>query len=497
MTVRRVMGLETEYGIAVPGQPQVNPMSAATRLVTAYAAARRVADRWDYEEERPLRDARGFDLSRELADPGLLTDEDAGMANLVLANGARFYVDHAHPEYSSPEVTGPLDAIRWDRAGEQVLADAAAAVQAAGGPLITLYKNTTDNKGASYGSHENYLMSRETPFSSIVTGLTPFLVTRQVFCGAGRVGLGQDGRTPGFQISQRADFIEAEVGLETTLKRPIINTRDEPHADAAVHRRLHVIIGDATLCDVATLLRTGTASLTLALIEAGWLDDRLTLADPVAEVRAVSRDPDLVHRLRLADGRRLTAVQVQREYCDLARKLVDDRGEADAETLLVLDRWEQVLDALDTDPMALTGQVDWIAKRAVLDGYRSRDDLDWSHARLAAVDLQWADLRPEKGIHRRLAAAGRIERLVTDAEVAAAVTAPPTDTRAYFRGRCVAKFGPAVTAASWDSVILDLPGAAALQRIPTLDPLRGTQAHVGALLDGCDTPADLLAAIRG
>jgi proteasome accessory factor A len=376
-----------------------------------------------------------------------------------------------------------------------VLAGAAAAVTAGGGPLITLYKNTTDNKGASYGCHENYLMSRQTPFSGIVSGLTPFLVTRQVFCGAGRVGLGQDGRHAGFQISQRADFIEAEVGLETTLKRPIINTRDEPHADADVHRRLHVIIGDATLCDVATLLKTGTTSLVLALIEAGWLDDRLALADPVREVRAISHDPDLAHRVRLADGRRLTAVQVQREYCDLARKFIDDRGVPDAETQLVLERWERVLDALETDPMQLTGQIDWIAKRAVLDGYRDRDGLAWDHPRLAAVDLQWADLRPEKGIHRRLSATGRIELLVTDEEVASAVTTPPPDTRAYFRGRCVAKFGPAVTAASWDSVIIDVPGSSALQRIPTLDPLRGTHAHVGALLDRCDTPADLLAAI--
>ena len=255
MSVRRVMGTEVEYGVAVPGHPHVNAMALSTQVVTAYAGVDGTSGRarWDYEEEHPLRDARGFELERGAVDPSALTDEDPGLANLILTNGARLYVDHAHPEYSAPETTRPRDAVLWDKAGEVVIARAAArASSAPGAQPINIYKNNTDNKGASYGTHENYLVSRDVPFPELAAAIIPFFVTRQVVCGSGRVGIGQDGRLSGYQLSQRADFIEAEVGLETTLKRPIINTRDEPHADAAVHRRLHVIIGDATLCDVAT-----------------------------------------------------------------------------------------------------------------------------------------------------------------------------------------------------------------------------------------------------
>src|ERR1041384_6697673 len=221
MSVRRVMGTEVEYGISVQGQPLANPMVASSQVVNAYAPptvrARRA--RWDFEEESPLRDARGFDMSRQIADPTQLTDEDPTLANVILTNGARLYVDHAHPEYSSPEVTSPRDIVRWDKAGERImLAAVRRLADAPGMAPLNLYKNNTDGKGASYGTHENYLMRRSTPFADIVVHLTPFFVTRQIVCGAGRVGIGQDGSTPGFQISQRADFFEVEVGLETTLK---------------------------------------------------------------------------------------------------------------------------------------------------------------------------------------------------------------------------------------------------------------------------------------
>src|SRR3954464_896381 len=270
MSVRRVMGTETEFGISVAGHPHANPMVASSQVVNAYASATLKARRarWDFEEESPLRDARGFDMSRTVADPSQLTDEDLGLANVILTNGARLYVDHAHPEYSTPEVTTPLDAVRFDKAGERIMLDATRlALQLPTAPSITLYKNNTDNKGASYGAHENYLMRRSTPFADIVRHLTPFFVSRQVVTGAGRVGIGQDGREHGYQITQRADFFEVEVGLETTLKRPIINTRDEPHADPEKYRRLHVIIGDANLAEISTYLKVGTTALVLSMIE--------------------------------------------------------------------------------------------------------------------------------------------------------------------------------------------------------------------------------------
>jgi Pup amidohydrolase len=503
MSVRRVMGIETEYGISVPGQPGANAMVSSSQVVNAYqaaTAARARRARWDFEEENPLRDARGFDLAREAADSAQLTDEDLGLANVILTNGARLYVDHAHPEYSAPECTNPLDAVLWDKAGERVMAEAAAkAATLPGGPTIQLYKNNTDNKGASYGCHENYLMSRATPFADIVRHLTPFFVSRQVVCGAGRVGRGADGRDDGFQISQRADFFEVEVGLETTLKRPIINTRDEPHADPDKYRRLHVIIGDANMSEISTYLKLGTTALVLAMIEDRFLARDLSVETPVAELRAISHDPSCRHLVMLRDGRRMTAIQLQLEYLELARKYTEDKYGADVDdaTADVLDRWESVLSRLADEPMQLARELDWVAKLEIVEGYRARDGLNWNHPRLQLVDLQYADVRPDRGLYNRLVARGRFARLLAEPAIERAMLEPPEDTRAFFRGRCLRQYPEAVAAASWDSVIFDIPGRESLQRVPTLEPLRGTKAHVGSLLDRCRTAADLVSALTG
>lgn len=505
MSVRRIIGTETEFGIAVFGQPSANPMVSSSQVVNAYASstlqARRA--RWDFEEESPLRDARGFDMSREAADPSQLTDEDFGLANAILTNGARLYVDHAHPEYSTPEVTNPLDAVRYDKAGELIAYDAGRfAGMVPGAGQFLLYKNNTDNKGASYGAHENYLMKRSTPFHEIVRNLTPFFVSRQIVCGAGRVGIGQDGREHGFQISQRADYFEVEVGLETTLKRPIINTRDEPHADPDKWRRLHVIIGDANMSEISTYLKIGTTNLVLSMIEDGFIDRDLSIEQPVRSLHEFSHDWSLQHRVQMTDGRMLSAIEIQLEYLDLARKYVDDCGPSgdeniDTQTADVLARWESVLTRLESDPMSLAGELDWVAKLKLLQSYRDRDGLDWDHAKLHLVDLQYADLRPDKGLYFRLVNSGRMQRLLADPEIEHAVHHPPEDTRAYFRGRCLEKYAASIAAASWDSVIFDLPGHESLQRVPTLDPLRGTKAHVGELLDRCDTAESLFQALTG
>ncbi|GAB7189568.1 depupylase/deamidase Dop [Kineococcus sp. NUM-3379] len=526
MSVRRVTGIESEYGVIAPGEPGANPMLLSAQVVNAYAApqggpAGPARARWDYEDEAPLRDARGFEVERSRAHPSQLTDtgrrdkravptvsaelaetDDPTTANVILTNGARLYVDHAHPEYSSPEVTTPRAAVLWDRAGERVVLESVRRIAATPGLApVNVYKNNTDGKGASYGTHENYLMDRATPFAEIVRHLTPFFVSRQVLCGAGRVGIGQDSRRPGFQISQRADFFEVEVGLETTLKRPIINTRDEPHATAEKYRRLHVIVGDATMCEVATLLKVGTTSLVLAMVEAGALDGgpagELLLAQPVAELHAVSHDPSLRHRVRLRDGRRMSAVQLQWAYLEAAAAFVAARGGPDPDTAEVLTRWESVLTRLERDPALCAREIDWVAKLRLLQGYRDRDGLGWDSARLQAVDLQWSDVRPEKGLYLRLAERGQVERLLSEEEIAAAVVQPPEDTRAYFRGQCLQRYGANVAAASWDSVIFDVAGRGALQRVPTLEPLRGTREHVGALLERCETAEELVAALTG
>ncbi len=502
----RVFGIETEYGISALGQPlgeELHPMQLSNHVVKAYAdhtGRQERAAGWDYETESPLRDVRGYEIDRASAHPDQLTDSDLGMANVILTNGARLYVDHAHPEYSGPEVTTAREAVRFDQAGDRVMAIAAAEATRRLGRPVRLYKNNTDGKGASYGTHENYLLDRRTPFDRIVTQFTPFLVSRQIVTGAGRVGLGQASGTPGFQLSQRADFFEAEVGLETTLNRPIINTRDEPHADAAKHRRLHVITGDANLSEISTYLKVGTAALVLAMISSGGLGTNLRLLRSVPAMQTVSHDPSCTARLELADGRTMTAIQLQQAYLDACSTWHDGPGadlsaEHRDENDDLLNRWQGVLDQLRRDPTELADQLDWVAKLALLESYRSRDALGWDAAKLSLIDLQYADVSPQRSLYAALVARGKMRRLVDDDAVERARTQPPADTRAYFRGRVMEKFAPNVVAASWDSVIFDVPGRTALQRVPLLDPLRGTQAQVGELLDGCTDVAELFTAL--
>ena len=418
---------------------------------------------------------------------------------MILTNGARLYVDHAHPEYSSPEVTNPRDGVLWDKAGERVMARAASLVpHLPGGREVRLYKNNTDNKGASYGTHENYLMRRSTPFADIVKHLTPFFVTRQVITGAGRVGIGQDGRGTGFQLSQRADYFEVEVGLETTLKRPIINTRDEPHADPEKYRRLHVIVGDANLSEISTYLKLGTTALVLAMIEDGFLDLDLLLSHPVREMHAVSHDPSLAHQVTTVSGRSLTALQVQLELCEQARKYVEDRlgSDVDAQTADVLARWESVLDRLLTDPMQPVRRAG--LGREALDHERVPGARRPGLGRLPAAPGRPAVQRRRPREGPGAAAAGARQPAAADhrrgGRPAPSRHRPRTPARTSAASASAA-YGPDIAAASWDSVIFDLPGQDSLQRVPTLEPLRGTRAHVGALLDANPTATELLAAL--
>jgi hypothetical protein len=288
------------------------------------------------------------------------------------------------------------------------------------------------------------------------------------------------------------------VGLETTLKRPIINTRDEPHADADKYRRLHVIIGDANLSEISTYLKVGTTALILTMIEEKALGADLGIADPVSELRAVSHDPSLKHLMRLRDGRKLTALDVQWAYLDRVRSFVDDRygSDIDEQTADVLDRWESVLDRLGRDAFLCADELDWVAKLRLLEGYREREKLAWGSHKLQLVDLQYSDVRPEKGLYHRLVSRGSMKTLLTDEQTRTAMTEPPEDTRAYFRGRCLAQYASEVVAASWDSVIFDV-GRESLVRVPMMEPERGTRKHVGALFDRCDTAKDLLETLTG
>src|SRR5204862_5898170 len=325
MAIPKVCGIETEYGIVLRGAAESNPIMASSLLINAYVNQLQRKVGWDFEDESPGRDARGF--ARE----GTMAPEvETHLVNAVLTNGARYYVDHAHPEFSTPECADALQCVLYDKAGERILARS---MVAAGNVLppdqsVVIYKNNSDRKGNSYGTHENYLMDRATPFGRIVQHLLPFFVTRQVFTGAGKVG-SEVASAPDvtFQLSQRADFFEEEVGLETTLKRPIVNTRDEPHADAQKYRRLHVIVGDANLAEIPAFLKVGTTSLVLSMIEDDWFGDRdFTLQAPVAAIRRVSYDMTLAEPMASADGTSMTALELQWEYFDLARKYSDEHG---------------------------------------------------------------------------------------------------------------------------------------------------------------------------
>ena len=498
MAVPKVCGIETEYGIVLRGGDS-NPIMASSILVNAYVqtlgrhdiAGRPSRVSWDFEDESPGIDARGFTAA------GAMPPEvETHLVNAVLTNGARFYVDHAHPEYSSPECRTALSATLYDRAGELVLRRSmdAARTSLPPGQEIVVYKNNSDGKGNSYGTHENYLMDRSVAFNRIVATIMPFFVTRQIFCGAGKVGseFPGTGDSVEFQLSQRADFIEEEVGLETTLKRPIVNTRDEPHSDSQRYRRLHVIVGDANMSEFATYLKLGSTSIVLAMIEDGAFDGRsFALAAPVQAMRQVSWDLSLRRPLEMADGRRMTALEVQWEYLGLAERYALQRGlEAVGDDVgqEVLANWKSVLEDLESDPALTADRLDWTAKLRLIGGYRERHELRWNNARLAAMDLQYHDVRPERSLALRLP----FTRVLDDQRIAEAVTEPPRDTRAYFRGRCLQKFSPWIAAANWDSLVFDL-GVDPLRRVPMMEPLRGTADIVDSLLEGCDTPAELLA----
>ncbi|GAB3705165.1 depupylase/deamidase Dop [Mariniluteicoccus flavus] len=492
--MRSLFGLETEFGITVTGDgpaTDLHPMHWSNAVIRAYAGLATVNEGWDYATESPLVDARGFTVDRGTADPSQLTDDDT-MANLVLTNGARLYVDHAHPEYSGPEVTSAREAARFDAAGDRLAHLAATEAARRLGQPLRLWKNNTDGKGQSYGTHENYLVSRATPFFRFVTQFSGFLVSRQVFTGAGRVGLGQKSGTPGFQLAQRADFFEAEVGLETTLNRPVINTRDEPHADHRVHRRLHVITGDANQSQWQTWLKVGTAALVLRAIEAGELSNDLRPVDAVRAMQQVSHDLAFDTRFLLEDGTTTTAVELQEAYAEAVARTLDREGSTGDEDA-VLAAWVDVLGDLRRDPTRLADRLDWAAKLALLERYRDRDGLAWDHPKLALVDLQYAEVDPARSLHHALVRAGRMQSMFTEAEVEDARLNPPADTRAYFRGRLMQRFGARVAAASWDSVIVDVPGRKALLRIPTLDPWRGTREHVGEAMEASADLAELVA----
>ena len=489
MAIQTVMGTEIEFGIMVKNDPDFDPISSCVLIVNAYREEPDGRILWDYDQENPLADARGFQVEGEKYTPN---QQENIARNKTLINGARYYVDHAHPEYSSPEVTNARDLVIHEKAGERVIEIARQEANnlLPEGAQMLIYKNNSDRKGNSYGCHENYLMDRRTPFKKIVEPLLPFFSTRQIWCGAGKVGSESRNHPCDYQLSQRADFFETEVALDTMVKRPIVNTRDEPHADRDKYRRLHVIVGDSNMSEFTIYLRNGVTALVLSMIEDGAISKDLTLRDPVRTIREVSHDLSLKHELIMDDGKARTALQIQEDFLEMALAYTSSRS-LDPVQKDVLQKWQDVIETLGRDPMKLDTKIDWVIKKRLIEQYMSRKNLDWGDSQVQMLDLQYHDSRPDRGLYHILERQGKVERIVTDDEIQHALYNPPRDTRAFFRGECLRRYPTEVFGVNWDSISFGLEDES-IKRIMMAEPLKGTSEFVEELLERSETAAELL-----
>jgi proteasome accessory factor A len=497
----RLFGIETEYGIAREDCDTADPVVESMELVRAYLDGH-FTRRWDYRGEHPHEDQRGFRVA-ELAqdkEEDLFAEQDAHRpfsfyemkSDLVLPNGARFYNDHTHPEYSTPECRSLTDMVAHDRAGERILWMAAQRRNhVLGGRVLQLYKNNTDFHGHSYGCHDNYLVSRTLKFENLVRGLMPFLVSRQLIAGAGKVGreAQERGFVPGgFQLSQRADFMEAELGVDTMHNRPILNTRDEPHANREHYRRLHLIVGDANMCEYATALKIGTTRVVLDMIAGGLLSP-CELDSPVHAIRALSRDPELKTLVKRQAGGTISGLDIQREYVNQARKFF---SRMDEETAWILQEWESVLEALEQDRLQLIGKIDWVTKWWLLETFIQNEHIDWDDPWIASLDLEYHNLDPERGLFLGLEAEGRTTRMCQEHEIQTAMKHGPLDTRGGLRGLCVQRFGEDITSIQWEGVhFRDPNGDLHLDLNDHLEPV--SVAHCRFAVEQAQIPSDIMA----
>ncbi len=518
MSLPKVVGLEQEYALKLRSREEQAAFETSCLLVNAYARAVGLREPslrtvWDYGHETPYQDIRGK-IFRGATGQEVMSDEENRLINAALPNGARLYTDHGHPEYSTPECRGARDAVACEKAGEAILLEALRlATRDLMDPETGLFKNNTDPQGHSYGSHENYLIDAEAHEEWFARSperagraLIPFLVTRQLLAGAGKVsGDGPGALATGYQVSQRADFMERVFGLETTHSRALINTRGEHHCDPRRFRRLHLILGDANMCEAANFLKIGTTQVVLQMLEDGALPEDWTLRDPVEAVQRISRGWNAP--VDLADGRTVTALDVQRRFCEVAREFADGGGLAnnpDGEA--ILDLWESVLAGLEglelsadmeilSDPGELTRRLDWVLKLWLLGRYRAGKGVGWDHPYLKTLDLQYHNIDRAGGLFYHLQERGLVDRIVADEEVARFVSDPPGDTRAYFRGQCIRRFPETLRLVNWEMVGFEQ--GAVHRVVPLLNPLKGTREQFEAVFDRCRSAGELLDAVSG
>lgn len=450
---RRIFGLENEYGVTCTfrGQRRLSPDEVARYLF------RRVVS-WGRS------------------------------SNVFLRNGARLYLDvGSHPEYATPECDNVTELVTHDKAGERILegllVDAERRLHEEGiAGDVYLFKNNTDSAGNSYGCHENYLVARHGEFSRLADILIPFLVTRQLLCGAGKVL--QTPRGAVYCVSQRAEHIWEGVSSATTRSRPIINTRDEPHADAERYRRLHVIVGDSNMSETTMLLKVGATDLVLRMIEAGTVMRDLTLENPIRAIREVSHDITGRRKVRLASGREASALEVQREYFDKAVDFCDRRGIRTGTVAQVLELWGRTLDAIETEELdRIATEIDWVMKYKLIERYRAKNNMTMSHPRVAQIDLAYHDIHRRRGLYYLLEKKGQAARICNDLKIFEGKSVPPQTTRARLRGDFIRRAQEQRRDFTVDWVHLKLNDQAQ-RTVLCKDPFRSVDDRVEKLIAG-------------
>ncbi|MGX6740201.1 Pup--protein ligase [Streptomyces xantholiticus] len=450
---RRIFGLENEYGVTCTfrGQRRLSPDEVARYLF------RRVVS-WGRS------------------------------SNVFLRNGARLYLDvGSHPEYATPECDNVTELVTHDKAGKRILegllVDAERRLHEEGiAGDVYLFKNNTDSAGNSYGCHENYLVARHGEFSRLADILIPFLVTRQLLCGAGKVL--QTPRGAVYCVSQRAEHIWEGVSSATTRSRPIINTRDEPHADAERYRRLHVIVGDSNMSETTMLLKVGATDLVLRMIEAGTVMRDLTLENPIRAIREVSHDITGQRKVRLASGREASALEVQREYYEKAVDFVDRRGIRTGTVKQVLELWGRTLDAIEEEDLdRIDTEIDWVMKYKLLERYRAKHNMSMSHPRVAQIDLAYHDIHRRRGLYYLLEKKGQAARICNDMKIFEGKSVPPQTTRARLRGDFIRRAQEQRRDFTVDWVHLKLNDQAQ-RTVLCKDPFRSVDDRVEKLIAG-------------
>jgi proteasome accessory factor A len=458
--VNSLFGIETEYGLAVEDASAGDLVTASREVVKSYRG--RFAAPWNYRAEDPRNDMRGFHVERLSQDatdaqfekPGeRAASPEEDRCDRVLANGARLYNDHGHPEYATPECSDLRNLVAHDKAGERIILACAQEYSRATGKAAQIYKNNTDYHGASYGTHESYLLRRNVDWGLLVHNLATFLATRILYAGAGKVGCEDKSARAHYQLSQRADFFSVLQSVDTLANRPLVNTRDEEHGDARRFRRLHVIAGDANLSEYATALRVGATNLVVALCEHGW-STPAALRDPVRAIKELSRDEGYRWIVEIEEGEALSAIDVQRCYWRAARELELPGSE------WILDEWGSTLDALDDDPLQLSDRLDWVAKKVLLDDFVEAEKLDWEKDALTlqSLELAYHDVDPQHSLFYGLQESGAMRTLVCEKEIEAAQSFAPANSRASLRGAIVRRFAEKVKAVSWGAILAEENG---------------------------------------